>query len=151
MSPSLSMAAPMHAQWPELTAELHLTGRRSTSMMLDTRQGLYWPGLCRTLRQEVYTAYETRASSGSTDNSPVVEQIMSLRQEQAQLAGYNNAADYLMSNKVRASCHGSSRDLTCIVLLLCNHTAPLLRTGYEERARLYVCADGNTRDSHGTA
>ena len=50
----------------------------------------------------MYTAYETRASSGSSDNSPIVEQIMSLRQEQAQLAGYENAADYLMSNKVRA-------------------------------------------------
>ncbi len=48
----------------------------------------------------MYTAYETRASSGSTDNSPIVEKIMSLRQEQAQLAGYNSAADYLMSNKV---------------------------------------------------
>ena len=55
---------------------------------------------CRTLRQDVYTAYETRASSGSTSNSPVVEQIMSLRQEQARLAGYSNAAEYLMSNKV---------------------------------------------------
>ncbi len=55
---------------------------------------------CRTLRQDVYTAYETRASSGSTNNSPVVEQIMSLRQEQARLAGYSNAAEYLMSNKV---------------------------------------------------
>ena len=58
----------------------------------------------------MYTAYETRASSGSTDNSPVVEKIISLRQEQAQLAGYNNAADYLMSNKVRASFHGNSRN-----------------------------------------
>ena len=58
------------------------------------------PPPCRTLRQEVYTAYETRASSGSTNNSPVVEQIMSLRQEQARLAGYSNAAEYLMSNKV---------------------------------------------------
>ena len=54
----------------------------------------------RTLRQEVYTAYETRASSGSTDNSPIVEQIMSLRQEQAGLAGYSNAAEYLMADKV---------------------------------------------------
>ena len=52
----------------------------------------------------MYTAYETRASSGSTDNSPIVEKIISLRQEQAQLAGYSNAAEYLMSNKVRASC-----------------------------------------------
>ena len=58
--------------------------------------------LCRTLRQEVYTAYETRASSGSTDNSPIVEKIISLRQEQAQLAGYNSSAAYLMSDKVRA-------------------------------------------------
>ncbi len=58
--------------------------------------------LCRTLRQEVYTAYETRASSGSSNNSPIVEQIMSLRQEQARLAGYDNAAKYLMSNKVLA-------------------------------------------------
>ena len=60
----------------------------------------FGPLPCRTLRQEVYTAYETRASSGSTNNSHIVEQIMSLRQEQARLAGYSNAAEYLMSDKV---------------------------------------------------
>lgn len=92
--------APSHA-WPSPVQAL--------SSWLDSTVVFEWcccflrghdTKLCRTLRQEVYTAYETRASYGSTDNSPVVEQIMSLRQQQAQLAGYSSAADYLMSNKV---------------------------------------------------
>jgi Zn-dependent oligopeptidase len=58
-------------------------------------------GAGRSLREEVYRAYISKASSGDIDNGPVIEQIMALRQEQARLAGYSNAAEFLMANKVR--------------------------------------------------
>lgn len=48
----------------------------------------------------MYRAYISRASSGDTDNGPVIDAILALRQEQARLAGFNNAALYFMANKV---------------------------------------------------
>lgn len=54
----------------------------------------------RTMREQVYRAYVSRASSGPVDNVPIIETILALRQEQAHLTGYSNAAEYLMANKV---------------------------------------------------
>ncbi|EIE24270.1 oligopeptidase A [Coccomyxa subellipsoidea C-169] len=54
----------------------------------------------RTLREEVYRAYISRASSGAADNTPIIETMMALRQEQARLAGYTDAAEYFMANKM---------------------------------------------------
>ena len=46
----------------------------------------------RPLREELYRAYLTRASSGETDNTPIIEQILALKREKAQLLGFPNAA-----------------------------------------------------------
>ena len=50
----------------------------------------------RDVRAELYKAYTTRASDQSEypafDNSQVMEEILSLRQEMAQLLGFNNYA-----------------------------------------------------------
>ena len=45
------------------------------------------------LREELYRAYVTRASSGKLDNTPVIDQILRLRSESAKLLGYNNYAE----------------------------------------------------------
>jgi len=47
----------------------------------------------RSLREEVYRAYVTRASSGDLDNTPIIAQILKLRLEKAKLLGYNNYAE----------------------------------------------------------
>lgn len=47
----------------------------------------------RSLREEVYRAYVTRASSGDLDNTPIIDQILKLRLEKAKLLGYNNYAE----------------------------------------------------------
>lgn len=47
----------------------------------------------RTLREEVYRAYITRASSGDLDNTAIIDQILKLRLEKAKLLGYNNYAE----------------------------------------------------------
>lgn len=59
----------------------------------------------RELRQEIYSAYVTRASdqgpnAGTWDNSPLMERILALRHEQAQLLGFDNYAAYSLATKM---------------------------------------------------
>ncbi|KAL3526960.1 hypothetical protein ACH5RR_011616 [Cinchona calisaya] len=54
----------------------------------------------RTLREEVYRAYVTRASSGDLDNTPIINQILTLRLEKAKLLGYNNYGEVSMATKM---------------------------------------------------
>jgi oligopeptidase A len=62
----------------------------------------------RELRQEVYIAYTTRASeqgphAGKFDNSAIMEQILRLRHELAQLLGYTNFAELSLATKMAKS------------------------------------------------
>lgn len=62
----------------------------------------------RALRQEMYTAYCTRASdqgpnSGEYDNSEILEDILKSRDKLADLLGYNNYAEYSIANKMAES------------------------------------------------
>eukprot|EP00252_Welwitschia_mirabilis_P002388 TRINITY_DN1232_c0_g1_i1.p1 TRINITY_DN1232_c0_g1~~TRINITY_DN1232_c0_g1_i1.p1 ORF type:complete len:803 (-),score=167.24 TRINITY_DN1232_c0_g1_i1:385-2511(-) len=54
----------------------------------------------RCLREELYLAYITRASTGELDNTPVIEEILKLRSEKAQLLGYKNHAEVSMAQKM---------------------------------------------------
>ncbi|HEB99024.1 MAG TPA: oligopeptidase A [Thiotrichales bacterium] len=59
----------------------------------------------RELRREVYTAYVTRASdegphAGRWDNGPVMEKILALRHEAAQLLGFRNHAERSLATKM---------------------------------------------------
>ncbi len=73
----------------------------------------------RALRQEVYTAYSTRASdqgpnAGQFDNGPVMEEILELRQELAKLLGYASYAELSLATKMAESTEqvlGFLRDL----------------------------------------
>lgn len=51
----------------------------------------------------MYRANITRASSGEKDNSPIIEKVLSLKQEKAHLLGYANFAEVSMASKVSAS------------------------------------------------
>lgn len=57
----------------------------------------------RDLREEVYRAFITRASTGETDNTPVIDQILTLRRAKAQLLGFDNFAEVSMASKVGTS------------------------------------------------
>ena len=62
----------------------------------------------RELRREMYTAYVTRASdegphAGRWDNTPVMEQLLALRHEAAQLLGFANYAERSIATKMAAS------------------------------------------------
>ncbi|HEV2613979.1 MAG TPA: M3 family metallopeptidase [Gammaproteobacteria bacterium] len=57
----------------------------------------------RELREKCYKAYVTRASEldgGKHDNAPLMEKIMTLRQEQAALLGFKNYAEYSLATKM---------------------------------------------------
>ncbi|KAH9624530.1 hypothetical protein KSS87_009488 [Heliosperma pusillum] len=54
----------------------------------------------RSLREEVYRAYLTRASSGDLDNTEIINQILKLRLETANLLGYKNYAEVSMAMKM---------------------------------------------------
>ncbi|KAJ4840424.1 hypothetical protein Tsubulata_009264 [Turnera subulata] len=54
----------------------------------------------RGLREEVYRAYVTRASSGDLDNTPIIDEILKLRLEKAKLLNYNNYAEVSMATKM---------------------------------------------------
>ncbi|NWL79636.1 oligopeptidase A [Pseudomonas taiwanensis] len=62
----------------------------------------------RALRQEVYTAYSTRASdqgpnAGQNDNGPVMGEILDLRQELAHLLGFAHFSDLSLATKMAES------------------------------------------------
>jgi len=62
----------------------------------------------RELRREHYQAFVTRASdvgphAGQWDNAEVMEHILALRHEKAQLLGFNNYAEYSLATKMADS------------------------------------------------
>ncbi|XP_027913692.1 probable cytosolic oligopeptidase A [Vigna unguiculata] len=54
----------------------------------------------RSLREEIYRAYVSRASSGDLDNTEIINQILKLRLEKAKLLNYNNYAEVSMATKM---------------------------------------------------
>ena len=54
----------------------------------------------RSLREELYKTYLTRASSGDIDNTPVIERILVLRKEMSNLLGYACYADVSLASKM---------------------------------------------------
>ncbi|KAI9269139.1 hypothetical protein BDA99DRAFT_503658 [Phascolomyces articulosus] len=54
----------------------------------------------RALREEVYKANITKASEGAMNNEPVINEILCLRREKANLLGYKSHADLSLSVKM---------------------------------------------------
>lgn len=54
----------------------------------------------RELREQLYRAFVTRASSGEIDNGPLITRILALRREKAQLLGYRNFAEVSLARKM---------------------------------------------------
>lgn len=63
------------------------------------------------LREKLYKASVSRASSGEFDNNPLIKRILQLRQEQAQILGYNTYAEASIASKM-------APDITAIETLL---------------------------------
>ena len=54
----------------------------------------------RDLREHLYKAYITRAASGDLDNNPLIDRILELRQELANLLGFQNFAQLSLASKM---------------------------------------------------
>ena len=57
----------------------------------------------RELRREHYTAFATRATEGEFDNTPIMEEILALRHEEAQLLGFENYAQLSIAAKMAST------------------------------------------------
>ncbi|MCB0357672.1 MAG: M3 family metallopeptidase, partial [Bdellovibrionales bacterium] len=59
----------------------------------------------RELRKEMVTAYATMNTSGKYNNQPLIHRILQLRQNRAQLLGYQNHAEYTLERRMAKSTH----------------------------------------------
>lgn len=57
----------------------------------------------RDLREQVYRAFITRASSGELDNTPIIERTLALRQQMAEILGYGTYAELSIARKMAPS------------------------------------------------
>lgn len=57
----------------------------------------------RDLREKLYKAFISRASSGELDNTQIVERILQLRQEEANILGFNSFAELSLASKMAPS------------------------------------------------
>ena len=57
----------------------------------------------RDLREKLHRAFITRASSGELDNRPLIEKILKLRKQQAELLGFSNYAELSLARKMAPS------------------------------------------------
>ncbi len=57
----------------------------------------------RALREEMYRAFRARGQSDEFDNLPVLTEILTLRQEQSKLVGFDTYADYSIDAKMAPS------------------------------------------------
>ena len=57
----------------------------------------------RDLREQLYRAFITRAASGELDNQPIIERTLELRQQVADILGYDTYADLSIARKMAPS------------------------------------------------
>ncbi len=57
----------------------------------------------RKLREKMYTAFVTRASSGELDNAPLIDEILKLRAEVARLLDFSDYGAYSLASKMAPS------------------------------------------------
>ena len=92
----------------------------------------------RKLRREMYEAYATRASdrgpdAGTWDNSDIMERLLALRHEQAQLLGFNNYVERSLARKMARS----GEEVTAFLTDLAARSHPQAQKELEE-LRQYV-------------
>jgi oligopeptidase A len=63
----------------------------------------------RDLREKLYRAFVTRASSGERDNGPLVGRILELRREKAEILGFANFAAVSLASKMAPSMEAVDR------------------------------------------
>jgi len=57
----------------------------------------------RSIREQVWRAYNTRALRGERDNRPIVERVLALRKRKAKLLGYSDFSDLVTEDRMAKS------------------------------------------------
>lgn len=96
----------------------------------------------RELREQLYRAYVTQASSGETDNQPIILQILRLRKERAVLLGYANYAALSLSRKMAKEVDAVEKMLRDLQ----KTSRPVAEAEYAELVRFVAEATGSTPD-----
>ena len=87
----------------------------------------------RQLRETVYKAHVSRASAGDLDNRGLIEEILTLRSEQAERLGYTHWADLSLASKM-------ADDVHAVEALLEELRAAAYPAAQQELADLRACA-----------
>jgi oligopeptidase A len=82
----------------------------------------------RELRREVYSAFATRASKGEFDNTQIMEEILALRHEEAQLLDFANYAESSLATKMA----NSSEEVISFLEDLAHKSLPQARQDVED-------------------
>lgn len=99
----------------------------------------------RELRKEMYEAYVTRASdvgpcAGQRDNKALMNEILALRHEMAQLLGFNNFAEYSLAKKMART----PTEVLDFLNDLAHKAMPHAKTEWEEIQAFAQSRDGLT-------
>lgn len=97
----------------------------------------------RELRKTLYEAHTTRASdagphAGKWDNTTIMDDILKIRHELAQLIGFNNYADYSLATKMAKT----STEVLGFLNNLVDKSKSVARQEYQEIAELAQRVDG---------
>jgi oligopeptidase A len=88
----------------DLAAQSALEAGESSGWRLTLDQPSLVPALQHLARREhretLYRAHVTRASSGETDNAPLIRRILELRREEAKLLGFASYAELSLATKM---------------------------------------------------
>ena len=90
----------------------------------------------RSLRETVYRAHVKRASDGKLNNQSLIEEILTLRSQQAQRLGYVNWAEFSLSTKM-------AKDIQSVEKLLEELRIAAFHTAKEELKEIKNCAKSN--------
>lgn len=93
----------------------------------------------RDLRRQMYEGYITLASKDSTDNKPIIKEIVNNRVKKAHLLGFNSYADYMTEN-VMAKTVKNAEDL------LMKIWKPAVKKVTEEVAEMQAIVDAEGED-----
>jgi oligopeptidase A len=129
------------AQAAREAGDRHADGSEATAERGPWRLGLdmprYIPVLShaddRQLRETLYRAHVSRASSGELDNTPFIQEILELRQQQAQRLGYAHWAELSLAGKM-------AEDVPAVEALLEELRAAAYPTACRELEDLQACA-----------
>jgi len=88
-------------------AEANHNGERNGGWLFTLDAPSYIPFMQyaerRDLRERMYAAFVTRASSGELDNAPIIDELLSLRAEAAELLGFDHYSAFSLASKMASS------------------------------------------------